>query len=274
MQGHYCETHLDPARLSAHLTGVVDRMQRMQADIAATLAAITSCPGACATGKVVVTLPEDGRPRERDCPIISSECAYGKIVSRELAAYLLDLMAGIGVPPRHLDNFAARQETFAVQAVRHWHFQSFMVLSGIPGIGKSFGAAWAVYRRLYKAIPLWLDKSEWSAAAKVGADIAWATAKEIADDKSVAGKSRAIGLLVLDDLGKEEDTKSGQAAVRDVISRRYDSKLPTVITTEMTIPDIAARYGRYIAERLAEDTIHGGRFEDCGTVSMRLGETS
>lgn len=273
MQGHCYATPHDPARLNAHLTGVVERLQRMQSDIADALAAITTCPGTCTTGKAIIRL-SDGKPRERDCPVVSPNCAYGKIVSRELAAYLLDLMSMSGVPVRHLDNFARRQDTFAIRAVNHWHYQGFFVLSGIPGTGKSFGAAWTVYRRLHKSIPNWLDKSTWPAAAKTGESIVWATAKEIADDKPTAGKCRAISLLILDDLGKEEDTKIGQGAIRDVISRRYDSKLPTVITTEMTIPDISARYGRYIAERLAEDTIHGGRFEDCGTVSMRLGESS
>lgn len=273
MQGLYCATHHDPARLKAHLGSVVERMQQMQEEMDAALSAITSCPGACAAGKVTVRL-QDGKPRERDCPLASPECAYGKNISRELAGYLLGIMSMSGVPPRHLDNFAKRQDTFALRAARLWHYQGFLVLSGIPGVGKSFGAAWVIYRRLRESVENWLNKPTWGAASKVGSSILWATAKEISDDKAVAGKARSVALLALDDLGKEEDTKTGQAAVRDVISRRYDSKLPTIITTEMTIPDISNRYGRYIAERLAEDTIDGGRFEDCGTASMRLGEAS
>lgn len=274
MQEPYCETCHNAASLGAYLEGVVERHRRMQAEIDAELeklARIAACPGACRTGTVAITLG-DGKRRERDCPLVSPECAYGQGVSRQLAAHLLDVMSRSGVPPRHLDNFGKKRETLALSAARLWKFQGFFVLSGLPGVGKSFGAAWTIYLRLRGAVANWLDRSTWGAASKVGTGVFWATAKEVADDRATVGRARAAALLALDDFGKEEDTKTGQAAVRDVISRRYDLKLPTIVTTEMAIPDISNRYGRYIAERLAEDAANGGRFDDCGTVSLRLGE--
>jgi hypothetical protein len=45
-------------------------------------------------------------------------------------------------------------------------------------------------------------------------------------------------------------------------------KLPTVITTALTMLDIDIRYGGRIADRLTEDIGSGGRIIDCG-VSMR-----
>jgi DNA replication protein DnaC len=97
----------------------------------------------------------------------------------------------------------------------------------------------------------------------------WRGADEIAGDRTIAARAREKSLLVIDDLGGEGGAFEGQSAIRGVISRRYDSKLPTVITTGLTMPDIRNRYGRYVAERLIEDIRHGGKIAECGDVSIR-----
>jgi DNA replication protein DnaC len=96
----------------------------------------------------------------------------------------------------------------------------------------------------------------------------WCSAKEITDDKAVAIRARLSNLVVIDDLGKESETPAAIAAIRDVISKRYDLKLPTIITTELTILDIRVKYGQYIAERLTED--YCSRCIDCRGESLRL----
>jgi hypothetical protein len=71
------------------------------------------------------------------------------------------------------------------------------------------------------------------------------------------------------DDGTEGDAITSQAAIRGAILKRYDMKLPAVITTSLTMPDIDARYGNRIADRLTEDIGDGGRIIDCGRVSLR-----
>jgi DNA replication protein len=204
------------------------------------------------------------------CPIVSQDCAYGSRIARDLTSHLVGVMRGICVPVRHLDNFGKRQDTAAVKAAHFWHARGFLVLTGIPGVGKSFAAAWAVLQYLKGKVSNWIDRATWESAENAAKSVMWATAKEICDDKAVYTRACGEALLVLDDFGKEEDTRTGLAAVRNVISKRYDAKLPTIITTELTVLEIESRYGRHISERLSEDAGRGGNFYDCKGESLRL----
>ena len=117
-----------------------------------------------------------------------------------------------------------------------------------------------------------LERSSWQGAERAANGVLWCSAGEIAGDRNLASKAGSKSLLALDDLGKECHAPSAIAVLCDIVSRRYDQKLPTVVTTELTVADIGNRYGRHIAERFVEDIGHGGRIVDCGEVSMRLGD--
>jgi DNA replication protein DnaC len=177
-------------------------------------------------------------------------------------------MAGRGVPNQHLDNLRRREDSTAISEARKWFCKGFLLLCGSPGVGKSFGAVTAIYNRIQDSIKNWVDKSSWSVAEKTAGGIIWASAKEIVDNKTLKDSCRQTDFLVIDDLGKEEETRTGLAAVCDVICKRYDCKLPTIITSELTLLDISSRYGRYIAERIAENP--HSRIIECAGESMRL----
>jgi DNA replication protein DnaC len=182
-------------------------------------------------------------------------------------------MLEAGVPLRHIDNFGALRETAALKIVREWGMRGFLVLTGPPGTGKSFAAACAVRKFLESRIlPDRLDRAARKSAETVRAlkSVMWYGADEIAGDKTAASRARDRPLVVIDDLGGEGGTFERQNAIRGIISKRYDSKLSTVVTTGLTMPDIRDRYGRYIAERLIEDVPHGGKVVVCGEVSVRL----
>lgn len=57
------------------------------------------------------------------------------------------------------------------------------------------------------------------------------------------------GLLVLDDLGTESQV-FGQESMPFIIFRRYERKLPTIITSNLSLESIKARYGERIEDRL------------------------
>jgi hypothetical protein len=46
-------------------------------------------------------------------------------------------------------------------------------------------------------------------------------------------------------------------------------KLPTVITTTLTMLDIDIRYGSRVVDRLTEDIGNGGMIVECGDISIR-----
>ncbi len=58
-------------------------------------------------------------------------------------------------------------------------------------------------------------------------------------------------VLVLDDLGRDEDIKSNP--VPAIIADRHAEKRVTWITTELTPAEIAKRYGDGIARRICEN---------------------
>jgi hypothetical protein len=121
-------------------------------------------------------------------------------------------------------------------------------------------------------IPDLLDTKTWNRAMNAGENTVWATANRVIRDKSAISSSCAARLLIMDDLGREGDFPTRRADVSDIVSSRYDAKLPTIVTTELTFGGIIAAYGENTAFKLIEDVQgeeRGGMFVDCGDVSLR-----
>jgi DNA replication protein DnaC len=187
-----------------------------------------------------------------------------------LGTLLRRLALDAGVPERHTENFGAYIETLAFTLAGQWRFRGFLVLSGGSGVGKSFGAAWALKEFLRSKIPNPLDTETWNRAACAGERAMWGTANEIVRDKNKLEEARSKLFLVIDDLGREGNLSTRQADVSDIVSARYDEKLPTVITTELSFNDILKAYGRNTAFKLIEDNgENGGIFALCGDFSLR-----
>ncbi len=58
-------------------------------------------------------------------------------------------------------------------------------------------------------------------------------------------------LLILDDLGTEQETKFYNSMIYNIINTRIVRSKPTIISTNMNYKDISARYGGKVASRLA-----------------------
>jgi hypothetical protein len=241
----------------------------MSQETKAALGAIKTCPAPCSDQTVEIRLASM-KSRRVACPIASENCDYGARLAERLAYFLIGIMSTVGVPARHLDNIAGSVSSAAIHAAESWQIRGFLVLTGIPGVGKSFAATKIVMKYLRSAICNWFVRQDWKNASQAAESVVWTSAKGIVDDKSLAAKARSYRLVVLDDLGKEDETRTGMAIVRDVISKRYDAKQPTIITSELTLVNIQERYGRYIVERLVED--YCSKIVDCGRESLRLKE--
>lgn len=59
-------------------------------------------------------------------------------------------------------------------------------------------------------------------------------------------------LLILDDLGTEEDSRWTRAMIYQIIEKRNSSRLPIIITTNMTISDLKERYDERTYSRLTD----------------------
>jgi hypothetical protein len=247
----------------------MERVLAIAGEIQAELDGLQTCPAPCEDGTVQVT-PKSGKPQCVRCPILSEFCPYGSTLREMLETFLRKLALDAGIPERHAENFGAYIETLTFTRTRQWRFVGFLVLSGGSGVGKSFGAAWALKEFLRSRIPDPLDTETWNRAAYAAERAMWATANEIIRDKNKLEEARNKLFLVIDDLGREGNLSTRQADVSDIVSARYDEKLPTVVTTEMSFNDILKAYGRNTAFKLVEDNgENGGIFALCGDFSLR-----
>ena len=280
MQEHCCDwdkaANRNPKSIGDILADSQNNFGLWLAHVDAKLAEIKSCPAPCVDGIVTIKLQrgEVSYERRAHCPILNPSCAYGAVLQKQIDQRLSELLvAKIGVPRRHVARFDRYFETIATKEAACWGTHGFLALSGKTGCGKSFGAAWFIAKYLKDRIgaPHKSEAREWHMRAECTASgVVWSTAQSIVDDKDISAQAKPCPLLVLDDLGKECELQSALAVMRDLIAKRYDDELPTIITTELTVPDIDARYGRAIAERIIGEAEDGGRFIACGDTSLRL----
>ena len=78
-----------------------------------------------------------------------------------------------------------------------------------------------------------------------------------ADDRTasaaLSAAAKARGLVVLDDLGREKATDWTAEIVYSIVNARYESMLPTVVTSNLTTAELSASAYWPAVSRLAED---------------------
>ena len=275
MQERCCEKDNGMDRDFRRAENPVSRILAMLTERDEKVAEITACPGSCTDGLVSVRLQSNGdRVQQIVCPALHPDCAFGAVLQKQIDRHLAGLMTSrIGIPRRHVGHFERYFETVATKEAIRWKPNGFLLLTGKTGTGKSYAAAWLVnpYIRNRAGDPYKSESWTWRAKVEsIASGVIWRGAQSIADDRGIAAEAKRSSLLILDDLGKESTLPSAKAAMQEVVSLRYDNELPTVITTELTVSDIDARYGRAIVERIVGEAEDGGKFITCGEVSLRL----
>lgn len=59
-----------------------------------------------------------------------------------------------------------------------------------------------------------------------------------------------VKLLILDDLGAEKPTDWAKERLAHIVNRRYTTRLPTIVTTNLTIPELETRWSSRVTSRL------------------------
>jgi hypothetical protein len=271
MEKQYCEKYRHRKSVGDILSSrSMERLISVSEEIETELANVKNCPEPCEDGMVLIS-PPSWSPRRLRCPIVTPYCAYGIGLEGKMDSYLNKIMLNAGLPRRHIDNLDGAYSTEALTWASKWNFQGFLVLAGPSGAGKSFGAAWAVKEYLKSQILDPLNVHTWSHAMIAGENVMWCSANRIVHDRELASKAWNVTLLVLEDLGREGNTPTRRADVGDVLFRRYDAKLPTVVTTELPLSEIIRTYGLHTAQKLTEDENgegYGGMITDCGNESV------
>lgn len=96
--------------------------------------------------------------------------------------------------------------------------------------------------------PMWLNVASTIVAlrAEIGAD-------ERATAATLETASETGGLVVLDDLGQEKTSDWTSETIYALVNARYESMLPTIVTTNLTGSELATSTYWPVISRLAED---------------------
>ncbi|HAK44010.1 MAG TPA: DNA replication protein [Clostridium sp.] len=123
-----------------------------------------------------------------------------------------------------------------------------LILYGDPGNGKSYASACIANSLLNKGIPV----------VCVGINALLDRIKETYNKWGSEGEQTVLRslanaeLLILDDLGTEQDTPWSKTQIYNIIDSRSRNELPTIITINLNLNDIEIRYGKRTYDRLLE----------------------
>lgn len=168
----------------------------------------------------------------------------------------------LGLPLKDLERIQAAgiRRTFATDSLHTNGGPVLVVLSGLPGRGKTTAASvwlhdWAADDRNWSWVNDWTPRltgggGMFIAAAEIG--------DAVRDRQDMKRKLCTVGRLVVDDLGVEFGDQGGwfSSLLDGLVNKRYASRLPTLVTTNLAAEEFKARYGERIARRIRE----AGRF--------------
>ena len=124
-----------------------------------------------------------------------------------------------------------------------------LFLTGDPGLGKTFLSA---------CIAKVVSENGWSVAYDSASACLGAFEKERfsrdGDEKAAAGATvrqyLSCDLMILDDLGTEMNTSAAQSALYTLINHRLTAGKQTIISTNLSEPELEQQYSPQIASRL------------------------
>lgn len=115
----------------------------------------------------------------------------------------------------------------------------WLVFSGATGVGKSVAAGYGL-RRLLQAG----KRGEWVLSA--------ALTKMVGkfDAEAELERVKHVDVLVVDDFGTEHQSEFAQSVFFEVLAHRHEERLRTVITTNLDGPELSARMGARLYDRV------------------------
>lgn len=231
-----------------------------------TAKSLADCPGTCRNGKLELSC--EGKPFWWPCPLMTKDCEYGAKLYRQFVEQIRLAIVGLDIPRVHVGNFADPRPTTALKAAREWSGAGFLVLIGPTDTGKSYAAAWAVKRFAERCIDrdAWRRPDKWhESVARIQRSIRWVHIQELLEARDERDRILKARFLVIDDLASEDATPRTKSVISYAISTRYDDRLPTVITANLTRREMEDRYGGRLMDRL----FCAGTIVDCDGPGLR-----
>ena len=126
-----------------------------------------------------------------------------------------------------------------------------MFFTGAPGLGKTYLSACiakVVFEKGHSVV--------YSTASQVFS--AFEKAHFDRDEDAKEERERLLGcdLLILDDLGTEMTTSFTVSALYEIVNTRLTTGKKTIISTNLTVPEISARYSAQISSRIGGEYLN------------------
>lgn len=154
------------------------------------------------------------------------------------------LAVALGWPFERFDELNLSALDGSLEKARSWTpGKPGLLLYGTPGIGKTFTLR-VIARHLYERFdlyPCWLNVNRWLDSLRSNLD-------EL--ERRTAGAEKS-DVLFFDDLGAEKLTEWSEPRIERILTHRFDYRLPTFVSTNLTPSGFAERFGQRIVSRLA-----------------------
>jgi DNA replication protein DnaC len=150
--------------------------------------------------------------------------------------------------PDGQDQAAARKMVAGIKKACQAYAQrpaGWLMISGVYGCGKTHLATAIANIALAKDLPVYL------ATVPEMLDVLRDGIKDDTTEQWL-DMLQTVDMLILDDLGQGAITDWGREQLYKILHYRHRNNLPVVITTNLTIADIADRFGGAIASRLSD----------------------
>lgn len=130
---------------------------------------------------------------------------------------------------------------------RHLKIGTSLVMSGLPGTGKSHLAGAILQAILPRHVGIYVTLMDLIRMVRE----TWRRDSETSESELLA-RLQNVPLLVIDEIGMQYGTDGERAIVFDVLDRRYRSMKPVVLMTNLGKDDFRAAVGERVFDRLTE----------------------
>lgn len=186
------------------------------------------------------------------CPqlVISEE--ENEVVGKEDSFFDKNFARKAGVPERFLDATFENTQNRCTQRVKDFtqFARGVLILQGTNGTGKSRTACAAINYRLTNGMaPGMYISCNYQVCPLIRSSRSFRADK---NELQVLTEYYTTPFLILDEVGKGDDSVISKMFVTCVLAARYDNNLPTLITTNLTKQELAEFVGKDITSRFVE----------------------
>lgn len=123
-----------------------------------------------------------------------------------------------------------------------------LIFTGAPGTGKTMLAC-----AIAKAVLESGRTAKYATAYRLAGDVKETYGRSTESERDVIRRYVAPDLLVLDEIGMQYGTDTERLALWEVINGRYESVKPTILVSNLTLPEMAEYVGDRVIDRMREN---------------------